>query len=83
MSVSSGRSPTTAFANETFDQATAEVLHAMVVAARGPAADDVPMEERVVRSAPAGALLEAAADADLLVVGSRAVAGSPGCSWAR
>jgi nucleotide-binding universal stress UspA family protein len=72
-----------AFVNERlaradFDQAAAEVLHAMVAAARGPATGDVEVEERVVRGAPAQALLEAAADADLLVVGSRGRGGFAG-----
>jgi len=72
-----------AFVNERlatadFDHAAAEVLHAMVAAARDPATDDVEVEERVVRGAPAQALLEAAAGADLLIVGSRGRGGFTG-----
>lgn len=64
--------------SEGFDQAAAEVLHAMVAAARDPATDDVEVEERVVRGAPAQALLEAAEGADLLIVGSRGRGGFAG-----
>ena len=43
-------------ATENFEDAAAEVLHAMVAAARDPATDDIEVEERVVRASPAQAL---------------------------
>ena len=72
-----------AFVNERlatadFDHAAAEVLHAMVAAARDRTTSDVDVEERVVRGAPAQALLEAAKGAGLLIVGSRGRGGFTG-----
>lgn len=72
-----------AFANDRlaetdFEDAAAQVLHTMVESARGPDADGVEVEERIVQGSPADALLEAAGDADLLVVGSRGRGGFAG-----
>lgn len=61
-----------------FRDAAPRVLAAMVQAARGPEWPDVEVEERVVEGSPAGALLDAAEGADLLVVGSRGRGGFAG-----
>jgi nucleotide-binding universal stress UspA family protein len=50
-----------------------------VVAEAGAAAEGLEIEKKVVEGQAAPALVEAARDASLLVVGSQAWEGSPGC----
>lgn len=44
---------------------------------------EVDVQGELIEGRPASALLEAAGDADLLIVGSRGRGGLPGCCWAR
>lgn len=66
------------FEKDEFSVASRQVLAAIVQAAQGPDCPDVDMEQRVVQGPPAKALLEAAAGADLLIVGSRGRGGFTG-----
>ncbi len=66
------------FKTAEFWDAAPQVLAAMVQAAQGPDSPDVDVEQRVVQGPPAKALLEAAAGADLLIVGARGRGGFTG-----
>jgi nucleotide-binding universal stress UspA family protein len=69
--------PTVAEVADRLEEAAAHVLDRALEEVAGPS-PGVPIERRVVERAPAPALLAAAADADLLVVGTRGHGGFAG-----